>query len=144
MTTQLDADVIIVGAGPVGLGLAVELGQRSIRCILVEQNDRVGYNPRAKLTNVRSMELLRRWGVASRLREASPMPKNYPSNIVFATHLNGYPLARFENAFSLAPTAVTCTRSQPHGFLNTRWRRSCWRALELRPSPFGSAGESSR
>ncbi len=99
MTPHLDADVIIVGAGPVGLGVAIELGLRSVRCIVIEQNDGVGYNPRAKLTNVRSMELLRRWGVASRLRAASPMAPGYPSDIVFATRLSGYPLARFENAF---------------------------------------------
>ena len=94
-----EATVLIVGAGPVGLGLAIELGSRGIDCVLVEQNDRVGYNPRAKLTNVRSMELMRRWGIADRLRNSSPMPKGYPSDVVFATHLNGPLLARFENAF---------------------------------------------
>ena len=57
-------DVLIVGAGPVGLALAVDLGQRSVRCVVVEQSDRVGLKPRAKLTNVRSRELLRRWGIA--------------------------------------------------------------------------------
>lgn len=103
MKNHLDAEVIIVGAGPVGLGLAIELGLRSIRCIVIEQNDGVGYNPRAKLTNVRSMELLRRWGVASRLRAASPMAKGYPSNVVFATRMSGYTLAKFENAFFTHP-----------------------------------------
>lgn len=103
MKTNIDAEVIIVGAGPVGLGLAIELGLRSIRCIVIEQNDGVGYNPRAKLTNVRSMELLRRWGVASRLRAASPMAKGYPSDVVFSTRLSGYPLAKFENAFFTYP-----------------------------------------
>ncbi|MBI3706465.1 MAG: FAD-dependent monooxygenase [Proteobacteria bacterium] len=97
------ADVLIVGAGPVGLSLAIELGHRGIACLVVEQNDRVGYNPRAKLTNVRSREHLRRWGIAENLRKASPLPRDYPSNIVFATRLNGYPLARFENAFYCAP-----------------------------------------
>jgi len=31
------AQVAIVGAGPVGLGLAIELGQRGIRCLLIER-----------------------------------------------------------------------------------------------------------
>lgn len=97
-----EVTVLIVGAGPVGLGLAIELGSHGVRCQVVEQNDRVGYNPRAKLTNVRSMELLRRWGIAERLRAANPMPPNYPSNIVFATRLNGHLLTRFENAFYTA------------------------------------------
>lgn len=96
-------DVLIVGAGPAGLALAVELGLRSIRCVVVEQHDRVGYNPRAKLTNVRSREILRRWGIADELRRASSLPPDYPSNIVFATRLNGHELARFENAFHCAP-----------------------------------------
>jgi 2-polyprenyl-6-methoxyphenol hydroxylase-like FAD-dependent oxidoreductase len=83
----------------VGLSLAIELGLRSVRCVVVEQHDRVGLNPRAKLTNVRSREHLRRWGIADALRRASGLPPDYPPNVVFATRLNGYPLARFENAF---------------------------------------------
>ena len=97
-------DVIIVGAGPVGLALAVELGLRSVSCLVVEQHDRVGLNPRAKLTNVRTKELLRRWGIAEALRRASPLPPDYPSDIVFATRMNGHTLARFENAFYCART----------------------------------------
>ena len=100
--TDRETDVLIVGAGPVGLALAVELGLRSIPCIVVEQHDRVGLNPRAKLTNVRSRELLRRWGIADELRRASPLPPDYPANIVFATRLNGYTLARFVDAFHCA------------------------------------------
>ena len=37
-----DYDVLIAGAGPVGLGLAIELGQRGIKARVVERNDRVG------------------------------------------------------------------------------------------------------
>ena len=66
-------DVLIAGAGPVGLSLAIELGLRGIRCRVVEQNDRVGYSPRAKMTNVRTREHLRRWGIADELRRASPI-----------------------------------------------------------------------
>ena len=39
--------VLIVGAGPAGLALAIELGQRGVSCLVVERNDRVGYAPRA-------------------------------------------------------------------------------------------------
>ncbi|MGH7341165.1 MAG: FAD-dependent monooxygenase, partial [Candidatus Rokuibacteriota bacterium] len=84
---------MIVGAGPVGLALAIELGLRSVRCLVLEQHDRVGLNPRAKLTNVRSREHLRRWGIAEELRRASGLPSDYPPNVVFATRLNGYSLA---------------------------------------------------
>jgi len=95
--------VLIVGAGPVGLATAIELGQRGIPCRVVERNDRVGYAARAKTTNVRTREHLRRWGIADRLRAASPLGLDHPSNVVFVTRLAGHELARFENAFYCAP-----------------------------------------
>lgn len=95
-----DCEVLIAGAGPVGLAAAIELGQRGVKCRVVERNDRVGYNPRAKTTNVRTREHLRRWGIADRLRQASPMPPDYPSDVVFATRMNGHELARFTNALN--------------------------------------------
>ncbi len=94
------AEVLIVGAGPVGLSASIELGRRGIRCIVVERNDRVGYSPRAKTTNVRTREHLRRWGIADALREASPIAPDRPSTVVFATRMNGRLLARFENALN--------------------------------------------
>jgi 2-polyprenyl-6-methoxyphenol hydroxylase-like FAD-dependent oxidoreductase len=69
----------------------------------VAHHDRVGYAPRAKTTNVRSREHLRRWGIADKLAAASPLGVDYPSNVVFLTRLNGYPLAKFENALYCAP-----------------------------------------
>ena len=99
----MDVDVLIVGAGPVGLSLAIELGLRGIGCRVVERNDRVGYSPRAKMTNVRTREHLRRWGIADALREASPIRADYPAHVVFATRMNGPLLARFEHAWSCGP-----------------------------------------
>ena len=93
-------DVLIVGAGPVGLALAIELGSHGISCQVIERHDTVGYNPRAKMTNVRTREHLRRWGIADRLREVSPLSRDYPTDVVFATRMNGHELARFESAFS--------------------------------------------
>jgi 2-polyprenyl-6-methoxyphenol hydroxylase-like FAD-dependent oxidoreductase len=95
--------VLIVGAGPVGLALAIELGQRGVPCLLIERNSRVGHAPRAKTTNVRTREHLRRWGIADQLRAASPLGPDYPSNVVFVTRLGGPALTRFENAFFCAP-----------------------------------------
>jgi 2-polyprenyl-6-methoxyphenol hydroxylase-like FAD-dependent oxidoreductase len=95
-----ETDVIIVGAGPVGLAAAIELGRRGIRCVVVERNDRVGYSPRAKTTNVRTREHLRRWGIADELRRASPIAPDRPSTVVFATRMNGPLITRFENALN--------------------------------------------
>jgi len=100
---NLQPDVLIIGAGPVGLALAIELGHRSISCLVVERNERVGYAPRAKTTNARTRELFRRWGIAYQLRKASPLGMDYPSNVVFCTRLSGYELMRFENSFYCAP-----------------------------------------
>ncbi len=96
----LDCEVLIAGGGPVGLSLAIELGHRGVSCVVVERNERVGQSPRAKTTNVRTREHLRRWGIADALRAASPVPPDYPPNIVFATRMNGPALTRFENAFN--------------------------------------------
>lgn len=95
--------VLIVGAGPTGLALAIELGHRGVPCLLIERNPRVGYAPRAKTTNVRTREHMRRWGIAGALRAASPLGVSYPSNVLFVTRLAGHELARFENAMYCAP-----------------------------------------
>jgi len=95
--------VLIAGGGPAGLSMAIELGQRGVSCLLVERNDRVGYAPRAKTTNVRTRTHLRRWGIADRLRAASPLGVDYPSHVVFCTRLAGVELSRHENAMYCAP-----------------------------------------
>src|SRR6202050_4955021 len=98
--SDAETDVLIVGAGPVGLAAAIQLGRRGIRCVVVERNDRVGYSPRAKTTNVRTREHLRRWGIADALRQASPIAPDRPSTVLFATRMNGPLIARFENALN--------------------------------------------
>ena len=86
----METEVLIVGAGPVGLALALELASQGRRCVVVEKNDRVGYAPRAKTTNVRSRELMRRWGIADRLAQQSPFGVDSPPNVVFATRMGGW------------------------------------------------------
>ena len=98
-----DTDVLIIGAGPAGLSLAVELGSQGHRCIVVERHEHIGFAPRAKTTNVRTRELFRRWGIADRLAAESPFGVDYPPDVVFATRMNGYELHRFPNAFNGNP-----------------------------------------
>jgi 2-polyprenyl-6-methoxyphenol hydroxylase-like FAD-dependent oxidoreductase len=110
MAEAIDTDVLIAGGGPVGLALAIELGRRGIPAIVVDPicprttADLVSMRdipaPRAKLTNLRSMEHARRWGIAEGLRDVAPLPRDYPRNILFVTSLAGYTLAKIESAFS--------------------------------------------
>ena len=100
MTEKSKTQVLVVGAGPVGLALAIELGLRGIAVTVVEQRSRTGAQPRAKTTNVRTMQHMRRWGLADALRAAAPLPYDYPTDIVFSTTLFGRTLATIENAFA--------------------------------------------
>lgn len=100
---MLEAEVLVVGAGPVGLALALELALQGRDCVIVERNDRRSVAPRAKTTNVRTRELFRRWQVADRLAALAPFGVDYPPDVVFATRLAGHELARFRNAFYCSP-----------------------------------------
>jgi 2-polyprenyl-6-methoxyphenol hydroxylase-like FAD-dependent oxidoreductase len=100
---DVQTDVLIVGAGPVGLSLAIELGTRGVRALVVERNARTGAAPRAKTTNVRTRTHLRRWGIADKLAEASPFGVDYPNDMFFVTRLTGDRLATFTNAFNAVP-----------------------------------------
>ncbi|WP_206243664.1 FAD-dependent monooxygenase [Novosphingobium terrae] len=95
--------VVIVGAGPAGLGAAIELGSRQIPCLVLERNARAGHAPRAKTTHVRTREHLRRWGIADELAKAAPFGVDYPSHVHFVTRLGGPGIARFDHALSCSP-----------------------------------------
>jgi len=89
--------VLIVGAGPVGLALAIELAWRGVRCLVVEQSDGKVDFPTTNLANTRTCEHLRRWGIADRMRFESGYPTDYPRNYLFVTRMNGYEIARFDH-----------------------------------------------
>jgi 2-polyprenyl-6-methoxyphenol hydroxylase-like FAD-dependent oxidoreductase len=100
---EREPEVLVVGAGPVGLALAIELGMRGVRVLVAERSSRGGSAPRAKTTNVRTRTHLRRWGIADRLAQASPFGVSYPNDVMFVTRLAGPRLAHFQNAFNAAP-----------------------------------------
>lgn len=95
----LDADILVVGAGPVGLALSLELGLRENRVIMIERDGARGPQPRAKTLNMRSLEHLRRWGIADAVRAASPTPDDLPTDIVFQTRLCGHHIATLPNIY---------------------------------------------
>ncbi len=74
---EKDAEIIIVGGGPVGLGLAIELGQRGIRAILVERYRDPQPIPKGQNLTQRTLEHFHFWGAEKELRAARTIPRDY-------------------------------------------------------------------
>jgi 2-polyprenyl-6-methoxyphenol hydroxylase-like FAD-dependent oxidoreductase len=72
-----EAQVVIVGGGPVGMGLAIELGQRNIRCIVVERYAQPQPIPKGQNLTQRTMEHFHFWGVEKAVRAARTIPPQY-------------------------------------------------------------------
>jgi 2-polyprenyl-6-methoxyphenol hydroxylase-like FAD-dependent oxidoreductase len=99
----LESEVIIAGAGPVGLTLAHELGSRGVDCVLVEPRVHADLaSPRCKQINPKSMEAYRRLGVAKAIRDNARPPFGWSDSAVFCTSLTGHTIERFDGVFALS------------------------------------------
>jgi len=87
----MDTQVLIVGAGPVGLTLAVDLGLRGVRCMLIEQKEAPQFLPKMERVNARSMEIFRRMGLAEKIRAAG-LPRDVPMDVFIVLSLIEPPL----------------------------------------------------
>jgi 2-polyprenyl-6-methoxyphenol hydroxylase-like FAD-dependent oxidoreductase len=95
-----ETGVVVAGAGPCGLALAIELGRRDIPTTVIDPLAADAYkSPRTYLVNARTMEHLRRWGIADELRDRNPIGPDTPPDVVFATRMDGYELHRFHRPF---------------------------------------------
>lgn len=73
---QQDAEVIIVGGGPVGMGLAIELGQRGVSVIVVERYVQPQPIPKGQNLTQRTMEHFHFWGLKSSFARRAPFRSN--------------------------------------------------------------------
>jgi len=116
MTATLEPDVLIVGAGPVGMTLALCLAQRRVRCTVVELKvAHAATEVKCNHISARSMEIYRRLGVAGDLR-ASGLPDDYPHDVSYRTSTVGQEITRIHIPGRL--TRLT-DRSGPDGWWPT-------------------------
>lgn len=90
---MFETQVLIVGAGPVGLTLALDLGQRGVRCVLIERHATSIRLPKMERCNARTMEIYRRLGIAERIRDAG-LPRSAPMDVFLAMSMSGPSLVR--------------------------------------------------
>jgi 2-polyprenyl-6-methoxyphenol hydroxylase-like FAD-dependent oxidoreductase len=108
MKKYLTTSVLIVGGGPVGLTLALDLAWRGIDVIVAELRS-AGEPPSPKCNHIaaRSMEIFRRLGLAKEIRTKG-LPADHPHDIVFCTTLTGDEITRVP----IPPSAERYTRTE--------------------------------
>src|SRR6185295_2574121 len=115
---QAEADILIAGGGPCGLMLAIELGRRGIRTLLVDAKPDTAFNPQANATQARTMEHYRRLGFADEIR-ALGLPPDHPTDIAYFTRYAQHELARIR-----LPTAA-------EAIVKVKGLTGSWSAAEL-------------
>ncbi len=85
--------VMIVGGGPVGMVLAMQLDAWGVPCLLVNAEERVRWHPKGNTHNSRTMEHYRRLGIAEAIRSLG-LPADWPTDVLYYTRFNSHLLAR--------------------------------------------------
>src|ERR1700761_6799532 len=94
MAELVETNVLIVGAGPVGLTLAIDLAWRGIDVTVVETRAPAAPpEPKCNHVSARTMEIFRRLGLAEKVRNAG-LPADYPHDIAYRTTFTGQELTR--------------------------------------------------
>lgn len=92
--TPPETPVLIVGGGPIGLTLALDLAWRGVDVVVAERRaEAEPPPPKCNHVAARSMEIFRRLGVATRLRDAG-LPADYPNDVSYRTSFTGRELTR--------------------------------------------------
>lgn len=80
--------VLVIGGGPVGLSTVLHLDAQGVDCVLVKKHPSTATHPKASYFNVRTMELLRKLGVAEDVYATAMTPEG----VSFYTKICGYKL----------------------------------------------------
>nr|ABC02791.1 putative FAD-monooxygenase [Actinomadura melliaura] len=141
MTTAYETDVLVIGGGPVGMALVLDLKYRGVGCQLIEASDGSVSHPRVGSIGPRSMELFRRWGIADRIRAAG-WPGDHSLDTAWVTQVGGHEIHRLRVGTAdtrplppytpepeqvcpqhwLAPLLLEEARTHPGGVVRTRCR----------------------
>ncbi|WP_225801882.1 FAD-dependent monooxygenase [Streptomyces sp. NK15101] len=87
--------VLIVGAGPIGMIAALALARQGVPCVLVDQGVETSVHPKLDYVNSRSMEFLRRLGIADDIRAAGVAPE-HRADVIWSTGLAGEPITTWD------------------------------------------------
>src|ERR1700691_980749 len=91
--SELAAPIAIVGAGPIGLMLALFLDHYGVRSVLFNIDAESRWHPKGNTHGARTMEHYRRLGLSAKVR-ALGLPIGHPTDVAYSTRLNGHELAR--------------------------------------------------
>ncbi|HTF49261.1 MAG TPA: FAD-dependent oxidoreductase [Pseudonocardia sp.] len=103
-------DVVVVGAGPVGLSTALQLGRAGIRTLIVERHAGLAHHPKAIGVHARTMELFRQFGIADAVREVG-LPPERTLGFAWLTRMNGIELGAISLAEDPAKLAEVAAHS---------------------------------
>lgn len=85
--------VLIIGAGPIGLALAGDLGEHGVSSLLIERTDGAITQAKMDMVGIRTMEYCRRWGIVPWVHAAG-YNRDYPQDCAWVTSLTGHELGR--------------------------------------------------
>jgi 2-polyprenyl-6-methoxyphenol hydroxylase-like FAD-dependent oxidoreductase len=94
---EFSAPVIIVGGGPVGMMLALNLSTFDVRSIIVNTDPAPRWHPKGSTHNARTMEHYRRHGLSKAIRTFG-LPSDYPTDVGYFTRWTKWEIARLAMA----------------------------------------------